>query len=284
MTIAAGLLCDEGVVLCADTQETIPGYVKTDTEKMRTFLRPIYNISFTGAGDSDLIEMTIEEIDRRLTLENPTALWPILKAIKDALADVFKKRIGPYGVFSPETRPEIPTLLIVIQFSAATLLYKASGTKLRRLHESDCIGMGVILGKSLIGQLFDPKISLTQSGLIAVYIFNQVKRWVDTCGGKSDILLIFNRDKNIIRIPTDKVEELEKHFDEFSLRVRPVLMAAADATVPHSEYEKAMHQFAIDVLALRGKFMEMKQFFRSLYQLAGIPLPKDLEEMIAKVE
>jgi hypothetical protein len=37
MTIAAGFVCKDGVILCADTQETIPGYTKTDAQKLRSF-------------------------------------------------------------------------------------------------------------------------------------------------------------------------------------------------------------------------------------------------------
>jgi 20S proteasome alpha/beta subunit len=36
MTIAAGFVCSDGIVLCADTQETITGYTKNSTEKIRT--------------------------------------------------------------------------------------------------------------------------------------------------------------------------------------------------------------------------------------------------------
>jgi hypothetical protein len=226
--------------------------------------------------------MTIDEIDQRLIFEKPTAVWPIEKVIKDALADVFKKRIGPYSIFSPEDRPATPTILIGLQFSAATLLYKASGTKLRRLRESDCIGMGVILGKSLIGQLGNPELSLTQTGLVAIYILHQTKRWVDSCGGKSDVLLLSNRDMKIIRMPTGTAEEIETHFDQFNLVMRNVLIQAADATVPHLVFDKLMKQFQVDILGLRGKFMEMEEFYKRIYELTGTPMPKEVKEFVNK--
>jgi hypothetical protein len=265
-------------VLCADTQETISGYVKTDTEKMRVLQGNTYSISFTGSGDTDLLEMTIDEMDKALTLKNPFGAWPIEAILKDVLVDVFNKNIRPYSSFSYEERPNIPTLLIGLQFDAGVLLYKASGTKFRRLREAECVGTGVVLGKSLIGQLFNRSLTLTQTGLVAIYILNQAKRWVDGCGGKTDVLLLSDRDKKITRIPTDEVETLERHFNDFNGYIQPVLLAAADGAVSHAEYERVMHEFAGNLLGLRGKFMEMNEFFRVVYEKAGLPVPQELLE------
>lgn len=282
VTIAAGFVCDEGIVICSDTQETIPGYVKTDSEKMRTIVGGHLSMVFTGSGDADLIEMTIDEIQNRVILEQPHAVWAIEKIVKDALSEIFKKRIGPYSVFPAEDRPLIPDLLIGVQVESGTLLYKASGTKLRRLNEPECIGTGLVLGKSLIGRFFKRNLSLAQTGLLAIYILHQVKRWVDGCGGKSDILLLSNRERKIGRMPTDEVTTLEKDFDAFDEAVNPVLFAASNAAMKHDEYKEVMSQFELKIFGLRGKFMEMEEFFRRLYELRGIPMSKDMKDFVDK--
>lgn len=274
LTIAAGFTCDEGLVLCADTQETITGYVKTDTEKIRVFLG-LQNMVFTGAGDSDLIEMTIEEIYRALSNHDPTAIWPLEKVFRDALSEVFRKRIGPYSVFpsGDPDRPDIPDLLIGVQLSSATLLYKARGTKLRRIRGAECVGAGLVLAKNLIARLFDPSMSLAQTGIIAAYILHRVKTGVDSCGGKSDILLLSNRDKKIDRIQTKEIQTLEAYFEDFDSFIRPVLIAASDGTVSHDSYEKIMEDFRVNVLSLRGRFMEMDDFIRHLCEIRGLSVP-----------
>lgn len=249
---------------------------------MRTMSVHHLNLVITGAGDSDLLEMTFDEIGKRLSVEQPHALWPIENLLRQSLSEIFKKYIGPYSVF-PEgdrDRPMIPDFLIGIQMESATLLYKANGTKLRRLHEGDCVGTGLVLGKSMIARLLRSEMTLTQTGLIAVYLLHQVKRWVDGCGGKSDILLLSNTGRKIVRMPTNDIENLEKHFDEFDRFMLPVMIAAADGTVSHADYEKAVQDFKINIFTLRGKFMEMEQFFRHLYEIRGLPLPKELKKFI----
>jgi hypothetical protein len=75
VTIAAGYLCDSGLILCADTQESIQGYVKTSTEKIKLFQGSVYTVAFAGAGDNAVqIEMVIQEISDEMRTEEPTSL------------------------------------------------------------------------------------------------------------------------------------------------------------------------------------------------------------------
>jgi hypothetical protein len=266
LTIAAAFPCRDGLVICADTQEIIPGYVKTDTEKMRVMQGPLFNMVFTGAGDSDLIEMTVQEMDIALKKSKGSGEWDIRVALKSALLDVFNKHILPDPDILPEDRPE---LLIALQYDAATLAYKTKGTKFRRLHSAACVGRGIILAKSLIARLFDSKMPLSQGSLVALYVLNQTKRWVDGCGGKSDVLLLSDRNRSIARFPTNEVESLEKHFDEFDEYVRPLPIAAADRNLPHDHFDELMKQFGINMLSLRAKFMEFEELARRLSALTG---------------
>jgi len=74
-------------------------------------------------------------------------------------------------------------------------------------------------------------------------------------------------------LPTSEIRELERHFDEFNTCVKPLFIAAADRTVPYSKFEVLMKQFGLDMLGLRGKFMEFEEFYRRLSDMTGIPFP-----------
>src|SRR5580700_3033622 len=64
VTIAAAFICSDGVVMCADTQETIPGYTKVDVTKIRVNKTNGYALLITGAGDSHLIETAGQAIEK----------------------------------------------------------------------------------------------------------------------------------------------------------------------------------------------------------------------------
>lgn len=275
LTIAAGFYCADGLVLCADTQESITGYAKVNTQKMTQLQNSVFNMVFTGAGDSGLIDMTVQLMDESLILKKPTAAMQIEEVLRESLVDTFNRHIAPWSQFPTEERPSTPDLLIGLQFPAGTLLYRANGTTFQRVRESQCVGTGVVLANSLIAKLFDSSMSIAQGWLIALYILHQAKTWVDGCGGNSDILLLSNQDRKITRIPTTDVTQMEQHFAEFDIYVRPVFLSAADQNISQTQFDERIKQFRLGMLALRGKFMEFEEFTKHLFTLTGIPITSD---------
>lgn len=273
MTIAAGFPCSDGLVLCADTQETITGYAKVNTEKMTQIETPFYNIVFTGSGDSGLIDMTVQLMDQALTQKQPNAAWKIEEVLRDSLVDSFNRYVVPGFQFPAAELPATPDLLIGLQQSSSATLYRASGATFRRVYDSQCIGTGVVLGKSLIAQLFESSMTIGQGWLVALYVLHQAKTWVDGCGGNTDILLLSNRNKAITRIPTSQVKDLENHFDQFNAYVRPIFLAAADQNIPHDQFDDLMRKFRLSMTTLRGKFMEYEDFLRRICGIQGMPYP-----------
>ena len=75
MTIAAGFVCSDGVILCADTEETAGvGYVKVPLEKVRTLEDSDCTLAITGTGNSALLEMAMEQIIARVRDKSPHTL------------------------------------------------------------------------------------------------------------------------------------------------------------------------------------------------------------------
>jgi 20S proteasome alpha/beta subunit len=271
MTIAMGFPCRDGLVLCADTQEVISGYVKTDTEKMTIIQSaPDYNVVITGAGDGDFIEMVIQEVHAALNSNHPGE--PIQRVIKKTLLQLFNDRVVPYANFPYDERPAA-SLLLGIQSDGVVTLYKSRGAIFRRMNAPECIGTGLALGKSLIAQLFTRDLQLPQAGIVALYILHQAKTWVDGCGGNSDILLLSSKKLEWRRLPTEDVKELEKHFDDFSNAMRPILISAADRVLSNEAFDAEMKKFSRDMFALRSKFMEFGEFWKRLGEMYGIELP-----------
>jgi len=58
MTIALGLRANDGIVLCADTQKTISGYIKTYDGKidLHAYNDPRVVVAIAGAGTEDYID------------------------------------------------------------------------------------------------------------------------------------------------------------------------------------------------------------------------------------
>lgn len=262
MTIAAAFPCQEGLILCADTQEDIGGYVKGDTEKMHVLPMDGYSLVVTGAGDGELIQTTVSEVKLFLEKRQPDTINEIESAIRLRLLQSFKDHVTPYATFPKDDRPSME-LLIGIHCkkdstdtdSYQTKLYRMEGTLFRPAPKAECVGTGLLLAQSLIDQYFSVDLSLRHASLVALYILRQAKRWVQFCGGNSDVLLLSNKSKEIKRIPTDQVKSLERHFDEFGEQLKPVLIACADIDFNPKDFETLLSRFSSNMHTLQGKIV-----------------------------
>jgi len=236
MTIAAGFVCLDGIVLCADTQETISGYTKNNTEKIRTWQDQGLCIAITGAGDSELIETVGGLIQDALIadyLPSSVRMNDVVRdLIQEVISDCFIKFIVPYAPFPSGERPSIELLIAVLVDNEANnyqVLYKASGNTVREISPgADCIGTGLILAKSLIERFYSPFMNLDEMVLAACYIMFQTKKWVDGCGGKTDIVIASYQKQCFSGISSGDVESLEKHFDDSDEWLRILLIDFAN--------------------------------------------------------
>src|SRR5271157_3648330 len=96
MTIAAGYVCNSGIVLCADTQETIPGFTKTNANKLIAFPCPTVTLVFAGAGDNATqIDETAYEIAARVIADSPSDGAALRKCFRESLEELFPKAHYP---------------------------------------------------------------------------------------------------------------------------------------------------------------------------------------------
>jgi 20S proteasome alpha/beta subunit len=264
VTIAAAFPCKEGLIIATDTEESIAGYIKTDTQKMRIVQGQNYDLVITGAGDSDLIDCFVDELVEALEEERPEEIKGIWKVFKNTHLQSFRNHVVPYAAFPKDDRPYMD-LLIGLHIKVGgrvtgahpfrTELFKANGTTVKRVNKAECIGTGIVLAQSLVDQFFDSSLNLVQTGLLAVYVLRQTKRWAQYCGGKTDIAILSNTEKELHTIPTDKLKSLERHFDEFGTYLKPVLINCADINVDPKLFKKIMAKFQADVHDLQGKFV-----------------------------
>jgi 20S proteasome alpha/beta subunit len=223
MTIAAGFVCLDGIVLCADTQETITGYTKNSTEKIRLWRDGGLNIAITGAGDTELIETISARVERALYSVYPaTGFWPtdrVRDIIQNDMSESFRKYILPYAPFPKDDRPWCELLILVTVSNGVSeyeCLFRASGTIVREINlHAECIGSGLILAKSLIERFYHMGMNLDEVVLAACYIMYRTKKWVDGCGGKTDIVISSKKNQFFGGIAGYEIEELERQFEQF---------------------------------------------------------------------
>jgi 20S proteasome alpha/beta subunit len=265
MTVAAGYICDEGVILCADTQETIPGYTKTDANKLMSFNLPDLCLVFAGAGNNAVqIDETVHEIAGKFRSSAPTNGEQIRKALREILEELFPKAHYPR-----QSGPEVD-LLMAVQSVDAVQLFRVSDGSIAPVHHTACIGSGVVLGTQLFQRYYNKDVSLFDAALISIYVLFHVKRWVDGCGGKTDISLIQRTGGRMSFMPSDEVEKLEKYCESYDDAVIGLLTATPRNPKDRAAFDTQVEVAKQKLIAARTSFQDWEDLMREVAAQLGM--------------
>jgi 20S proteasome alpha/beta subunit len=215
MTIAIGIRGNEGIVLAADSQETISGYVKSNKGKIYTSIYPRKSVcAFVGSGTSDYIATAIEKAC--IGIGELETIVEIEKTLENNLLDFFDKHLARWSFFAETERPTVELLIAVSTVNGEFGLFHYSGTSFHQVSKK-AIGAGIILADSLLSEYGSELASVESSSSVAIYILSRVKKRVDTCGGFTQIVAFKENanfaltDSRDIEIAEQKMEKIEEN-------------------------------------------------------------------------
>jgi 20S proteasome alpha/beta subunit len=240
MTIAIGFSTNTGVVVAADSQETIPGFIKGDVGKTRLTVMANHNaLCFAGAGSSDYIRNAMDKAT--LNIDGITDFHKMENALEANLLAFFDHHIARWAYFSERERPSVELLIGLSMKAGPHALYHYSGTSFTRVSEK-AIGAGVLIATGLIDQFYPVGPSVVQASNVAAYILSKVKKQVDGCGGFTDLVAL--RENGDWAITNSKdIEKLESNYAKIDKTLAEKLKAEVNTTNVdlswHSEHRKS---------------------------------------------
>ena len=237
MTIIAGFKCDEGVVLCADTQET-SNVSKRNVNKLR--MEPPYRsfsqhiagtdltVAFCGSGDGPFIEMLTDELWD--TAKKCSSHAEASAAVRARLEEVYTKYRSVYqDGYCPN-----PDLLYAIRAAGESSLYLAAGPTVVQKTGFECSGTGAALANYIGARMYTPSLTLTQCVILAAYTLLQTKNHVDGCGGESHIAVLRNHGDCTFVTPK-RVEAFTNLVEVADIEANRLVLAAANLGAPDSK-------------------------------------------------
>jgi hypothetical protein len=195
MTIAIGIMAQDGLVIGADSEEST-GYLKSTQQKLSPLFLgvPLGNnpdppsgvCVFTGAGDGGYIDAITEDLAE--VLYDQTLHGHLLKkALGKRLKEFYKDHVIPFAAFPDNDRPSME-LLIAVQKHQHNL-YVTNRTTIRRSSPYGVVGIGGTFAKNILDSLWRPA-STKQIAVLAVYILAMVKENVEGCGKGSSVMIL----------------------------------------------------------------------------------------------
>lgn len=251
VTIGIGFLCSDGIVLCSDTQVTWEQFHKYYESKIRHGEAKKWTAAFTYSGNPavnkmfhDKFEETIELIKDRVPL-NAAGIQKAVETTLD-LIDVLDRD------------PNALNLLCEIVIPGEDMrLVHTEGKVVSRVESQHFIGAG----DSSVIRYLAPTIAKEVSSYrvwqainLGVYLTIQARRYVDGCGGETDVLVITPKGK-ICAYSLSDVYHIEQDLLKLEFLMDKAATALFDINMPDEQFQDHLKRF---VKAVEDERHELK--------------------------
>jgi len=276
MTIAAGYVCSSGIVLCADTQETIPGYTKNKGNKLIAFQCPGLNLIFAGSGNNATqIDETAYEIAAQIIADEPKDAGDFRRSLRSILGELFPKAHYPR-----DRGPEVD-MLMAIKWKGDASLYRISDCSVAPIPQRVAVGTGVILALQLLERHYDRTVQIGEAAIICAYVLHHVKKWVDGCGGNTEIALIPKEGDGITFMPSSEVDKFEAYAQAYDDALKQLLLVAPRTVNNLPLFNAYIDKARLELQSARAPFQEWEVTFREVAEQLGMnyeQMMKDSED------
>lgn len=263
MTIAAGFLHRDGILLCADTQQETWA-MKIHGAKLNHFECYAGSVAYAFAGNSDFAMAAIQGCKKRL--QSASSGDPVIIAQKFLDKEYRRVVFGNPG-HTNDGSLHYAFLLAFCRPGSPAELYATNQTSMRQISSFACLGVGDALANHLIRPSFSTGMSERGALHLAAYALAIVKRDVPGCGGSSMFLSLRN-DGSIKEIYDNPVaNQIEENFKVYNLFTQQLLWSMADvAGVTDADFEKNLRLFDSRILELRREWSAERQQRERLFR------------------
>jgi 20S proteasome alpha/beta subunit len=244
MTVAAGLVCKDGIVLSADTEMSVGDTGKFQQSK-------IISLDEIGgyavyAGDAGFVAEIVPQLSKTVRSERgkPDIATTVGKEWKRCFTEHYTK--------PPKAEKRFAYLLITLWVADRLRLYCALAQNFYEVETFDILGTGADIARAAIAPFYDEDIGIQKAGILSVYGLLQAKGYAQFCGGKTEVLILRQLAKNKITVrKIDSVFEIEKDYSILNEAMKPVLWSFPDERTTDKEFKALLKTFASRLAAHR---------------------------------
>lgn len=238
VTIIAGFKSYEGIVICADTQETVGG-AKRNTPKLRFEPSgPVRSpdelaIAFCGAGDGPFIDKLVDEA--WVAAQGCTSLDEVCAEIEKSIKEVYRD----FGtIYQPGYCPEVD-LIYGVKMHRNSRLFSASGPIVNERDEFASGGSGHYMADFIRARMYSHHLSVNQCAVLAAYTLFQAREHVDGCGGESHIAVL-REDGVSGRVNNSRIETITKLLQYADYEGSRLIIEIADLEKTDTQFHESM--------------------------------------------
>jgi len=217
VTIAAGFICKDGILICADREES-SGTSKKAVEKIVTLHADPWNMTVATVGSGPAGDLAVKRLRQAFvrafipTQKTADLLAKHEQIIIDVLTKVHEDHIWK----NPATDHAIKLIIgISFQDLRRQFLYLTDGNIPQLVETYCCAGYGEDLCTYFAERLYREGLTKDEMILLASFIFREVNASVQFCGKGVDMALLRNGELGLHIYPVG-VESIQNGIPEFA--------------------------------------------------------------------
>jgi len=261
MTIAAGIACADGTLICADSEVSYAPS-KRQREKVYSFEN---HLLLTGSGNGDFMKMAFDKLCDEYKSSRPVNPSDARQILETLVLKIHQEHIFS---FYQATDPERPSLNLIVASrckDGRLALVRTRDTAAILVDRYEATGSGEDLFEYWARLFYRSTLTMDLMSYLTLFILREVKSNVMGCGG----------DSHIVWMPKDEnTKVVGRFFTEdmilagFPDRVVQILVECRDLGVDDKRLERDLVKFVEAVNAVRqeekrkfgmGKFIREKQ-------------------------
>lgn len=280
MTLIAAFRCYEGVVLCADSQETVDiperGSYRVNVTKIEPRDAGNYEVVIGGGGDGDLVD----DFGDRLT--DYIAGWPDRseREMRDEIRAFVQHFYEVDVPLSPAPEDDKNLGFIVCLRSKAKpgiFLWRISGLRVFTVTEKTLLGWEEKIYWHEVDRLYQPNWVSNHAMLLGLHLLTIAKQTSNVVGGESRVILVRDHAMNVV--PSEDVNELEQMLATFNKMVDDLRLILPNMSLPLDEFRTYVTDFKDRVIELHERLLgriAQESLARALSDSSwtGHPFPK----------
>jgi 20S proteasome alpha/beta subunit len=246
VTIAAAIKCSDGMVFCADTDNTIGDDAKCQRTKLFTFEQ---SLVVTGAGDVPLIKMTFDKICEDFS-DGGVPITPnnARQAIEKVVLSVHTEHIFSFYQATELGRPSFSLIAGVRCSNGVLALIKTDNTSAHLCGAYEATGAGQPLFEYWARYFYRDNLDMDVMSYLALFMLREAKSSSTFCGGSSQVLKFPTDASDVKRATLYSESDLLVGFPDTVVRILSVL---TDPKVSDDWIKAKLEEFQASVMAVR---------------------------------
>jgi len=272
MTIAAGFVVRDGIVLCTDSLYS--GGIKVQGKKIFALALNGGAVAFALAGHEPFAKRAIEECCS--FLDENRGLQSSVAGIKGTIEAALKKFHEEFVFSRPKEERErvgFELLVAAASLNEKPAIFSAYETVLIPVSGYRCFGMGCFVGQHVIETAYSPKMSLDDAVVLAIHATAVAKEYVEGVGGPTQLLWIKDGVVSPFH-PLNTAVFTETYIMSFEQRSAELLFDAANPRLSADEFKQKADNF-VTHLGLIRKHWRQSFENKDILEMLMYPGPAD---------